>query len=92
MNKLEAVEKFIFLVKQIPDDRMEKILAMVEDYMKEQAEHRMTDEEYQAYLDNVSEEDEELTEEELQVIEESRKAIRDGKVVSFDDAAEELGI
>ncbi|MHC9538289.1 MAG: hypothetical protein AB9903_02085 [Vulcanimicrobiota bacterium] len=36
MDKLEAVERFIFLVKQIPDDRMEKIIAMVEDYLEEQ--------------------------------------------------------
>jgi len=79
-------------VKQIPDDRMEKILAMVEGYMKEQTEHRMTDEEYQACLDNVSEEDEELTEEELQVIEDSRKAISDCKVVSLDEAAGESGL
>jgi len=36
MDKLEAVERFIFLMRQIPDDRIEQIIAMVEDYLEEQ--------------------------------------------------------
>jgi hypothetical protein len=36
MDKLEAVERFIFLMRQIPDDRIEQIIAMVEEYLEEQ--------------------------------------------------------
>jgi len=35
MEKLDAVEKFIYLVKQIPDDRIEEIVERLEDYCEE---------------------------------------------------------
>ncbi|MDQ7822038.1 MAG: hypothetical protein RDV48_04505 [Candidatus Eremiobacteraeota bacterium] len=36
MDKIEAIERFVFLVKQIPDERVEKLIALLEDYMQEQ--------------------------------------------------------
>ncbi|GEM_PF-1490262 len=35
MEKIEAIEKLIYLVKQIPDDRIEKIIEKFEDFCDE---------------------------------------------------------
>lgn len=50
----------------------------------------MTPEEYQAWMDSLPEEDEELNDETLKGMEESRKAYERGDFHSFDEVAEEM--
>ncbi len=52
----------------------------------------MTEKEFQAYLDNAPEEDEDISDEERAAIEEGRAAIRRGEYQSLESVMEEMGI
>lgn len=55
-------------------------------------EKRRQDESYQAWIDSVPEEEEELSEEGKRHIEEGIRACKEGKLYTFDEVAEELGL
>ncbi len=79
MDKLEAVERFIFLVKQIPDDRMEKIIAMVEDYLEEQGVIII-----EPFDRNTAKP------EFLQRLDEAKEAAKQGELVSHEEVRREI--
>jgi len=90
------VKELYFIIDRIPEEALETAKNLIEDLVasleKHNLERKMTEEEFQVYLDSAPEEDEELSEEELQGIEEGRKAIQEDRVVPFEEVVGELGI
>jgi hypothetical protein len=84
------------LVDQIVDEDMDDARQLLKEFLESREKYvsnkQMTPEEFQAYLDDAPEEDEEITEEEIRGIEEGRAAIRRGEYQSLESVMEELGI
>ncbi len=82
MDITESKRDLHIIIEQIPDDSLEEARTMLRELLarreSQAPDRRMTPEEFQAYLDNAPEEDEEITEEEWRGIEEGRRAIREG--------------
>jgi hypothetical protein len=96
MDITESKRDLHIIIEQIPDDSLEEARHMLRELLarseKQAPDGRMTPEEFQTYLDNAPEEDEEITEEEWRGIEEGRAAIRRGDYQSLESVMEELGI
>jgi hypothetical protein len=83
---MSAREKLRALVERLPDDQVENVLRMVEAVRREEREDPVW-----AILQSVPEDDEPLTDEERQALDEGLDDLARGHTIPWEKVREELG-
>lgn len=94
MKKQDPYKALTKLLHSFPEYQLPVVLSVMEALRNslEEQETKRKETEFCAYLDSLPEEDKELSDECHKHIAESRKAIAEGRVSSFEEVAEELGL
>ncbi len=94
MEKRDTKKELLEALESLPEYQAALVLAYIHSLKTILAEHekKLKEEAFMTYLDSLPEEDKELSDECLKHIAESRKAITEGRVSSFREVAEELGL
>lgn len=87
MKKSDIKKEIDVLIDKFPAENMLELKRTIEEMLRklEESSDKMTPKEYQAWMDSLPEEDEELSEECLRRIEEGKAAGMKGEVVSHQD-------
>ncbi|MGV8119542.1 MAG: hypothetical protein AB2L14_07265 [Candidatus Xenobiia bacterium LiM19] len=92
MKKRDVRKELFEALEVLPEYQMSLVLAYIKSLkaILQEQEKRLKEEAFLSYLDNLPEEDEELSEAEVVRIEESRKAAQRGEILSHQDVKKEL--
>ena len=92
MKKRDLRKELFETLEALPEYQISLVLAYIKSLktILQEQEKRIKEEAFMSYLDNVPEEDEELSDAELKRIEESREAAHRGEVMSHQEVKRKI--
>lgn len=89
MKKTDIKKEMLKLIESLSEYQFSLVVAYIQG-LRDEKRHR--EEAYQAWIDSVPEEEEELNDEYKRCLEEKIRACKESRLYSFEKVAEELGL